>query len=154
MLFRSEAVEKLLGLEVPLRAHYIRVITAELTRIASHLLWLGTHALDIGAMTVFLYAFREREYLLDLFEAFCGARLTTTAFRIGGLREDLPPGFLKKSQEFQDRFLACVDEYEGLLSENRIWKKRTVGVAKLSAEDCIALGVTGDRKSTRLNSSH
>ena len=139
----AEAVEKLFGITVPRRAHYIRTMLTEQNRIASHLLWLATHALDIGAMTVFLYAFREREYLLDLFEAFCGARLTTTAFRIGGLREDIPPGFLKQAQAFQDRFRACVDEYEELLTENRIWKKRTVGVARLEADDCIALGVTG-----------
>ena len=139
----AEGIEKLFGIEVPRRAKYIRTMLTELNRISSHLLWLGTHALDIGAMTVFLYAFREREQILDLFEAFCGARLTTTAFRIGGLREDLPPGFTAKVQAFQDRFLACVDEYETLLTENRIWKKRTVGVAPISAEDCIALGVTG-----------
>lgn len=139
----AEGVEKLFGIQVPRRAHYIRTMLTEMNRISSHLLWLGTHALDIGAMTVFLYAFREREQILDLFEAFCGARLTTTAFRIGGLREDLPPGFIKKAQAFQDRFLHCVDEYEILLTENRIWKKRTVGVAPISAEDCIGLGVTG-----------
>ena len=108
-----------------------------------HLLWLGTHALDIGAMTVFLYAFREREEILSMFEAFCGARLTTTAFRIGGLREDIPPGFEKQVRAFQARFLDCLDEYEILLTENRIWKKRTIGVALLNAEDAIALGVTG-----------
>ena len=139
----AEGVEKLFGITVPRRAHYIRTMLTELNRLTSHLLWLGTHALDIGAMTVFLYAFREREQVLDLFEAFCGARLTTTAFRIGGLREDLPPGFEKPLRAFLARFLSCVDEYEILLTENRIWKKRTVGVAVLSAEDCIALGVTG-----------
>jgi NADH-quinone oxidoreductase subunit D len=115
----------------------------EYNRLASHLIWLATHALDIGAMTVFLYTFREREAILDLFEAFCGARLTTTAFRIGGLREDLPPGFERMARTFQDRFLDCIDEYETLLTENRIWKKRTIGIGKLSAEDAIAMGVTG-----------
>ncbi len=139
----AEAVEKLLGITVPRRARYIRTLLTELNRISSHLLWLGTHAMDIGAMTVFLYAFREREEILDIFEAFCGARLTTTAFRIGGLRDDIPPGFEAKVRAFQDRFLACIDEYEDLLTENRIWKKRTIGVAPLSAEDCIAMGVTG-----------
>lgn len=139
----AEGVEKLFGITVPRRAHYIRTMLTELNRLSSHLLWLGTHALDIGAMTVFLYAFREREQILDCFEAFCGARLTTTAFRIGGLREDLPPGFIKQVQAFQDRFLDCLDEYETLLTENRIWKKRTVGVALLNADDAIALGVTG-----------
>jgi len=139
----AEGVEKLFGITVPRRAHYIRTMLTELNRITSHLLWLGTHALDIGAMTVFLYAFREREEILSMFEAFCGARLTTTAFRIGGLREDLPPGFEKLVRAFQARFLDCIEEYETLLTENRIWKKRTIGVALLSAEDAIALGVTG-----------
>ncbi len=138
-----EGVEKLFGIEAPRRARYIRTMLTEMNRIASHLLWLATHALDIGAMTVFLYAFRERELLLDLFEAFCGARLTTTAFRIGGLREDLPPGFIKQARAFQEVFPDRLEEYETLLSENRIWKKRTVGVARINAEDCIALGVTG-----------
>ena len=139
----AEGVEKLFGITVPRRAHYIRTMLTELNRLTSHLLWLGTHALDIGAMTVFLYAFREREEILSIFEAFCGARLTTTAFRIGGLREDIPPGFEKQVRAFQARFLDCLDEYETLLTENRIWKKRTIGVAPLSAEDAIALGVTG-----------
>ncbi len=138
-----EAVEKLAVVAVPERAQYIRVILTELARISSHLLWLATHALDIGAMTVFLYAFREREDILDLNEAFCGSRLTTTAFRIGGLREDLPPGFEKMVRKFLAKFPSCIEEYENLLGENRIWKKRTVGVAKLNAEDAIAMGVTG-----------
>jgi NADH-quinone oxidoreductase subunit D len=139
----AESVERVFGIQVPRRAQYIRTMLAELNRIASHLVWLGTHAMDIGALTVFLYAFREREDILDLFESFCGSRLTTTAFRIGGLRDDLPPGFAQKAQAFLDRFLPCVAEYETLLSENRIWKKRTVGVAILTAEDALALGVTG-----------
>ncbi len=139
----AEGVEKLFGVQVPRRAHYIRTLLTELNRIASHQLWLATHALDIGAMTVFLYAFREREQVLDLFEAFCGARLTTTAFRIGGLREDLPPGMAKMVQEFIRTFERGIEEYEILLSENRIWKKRTVGVAPLGGKDAIALGITG-----------
>ncbi len=139
----AESVEKLFGIQVPRRAHYVRTMMTELNRISSHLLWLGTHALDIGAMTVFLYAFREREEILNCFESFCGARLTTTAFRIGGLREDIPPGFIKQVQSFQDRFLNCIDEYETLLTENRIWKKRTIGIAPIQADECIAFGVTG-----------
>jgi NADH-quinone oxidoreductase subunit D len=139
----AEATEKLFGITVPRRAHYIRTLLTEFNRLASHLIWLATHALDIGAMTVFLYAFREREEILDINEAFCGARLTTTAFRIGGLKEDLPEGFEQKVRAFLKRFPSCMDEYETLLTENRIWKKRTVGVAKLNAEDAIAMGVTG-----------
>lgn len=139
----AEANEKLFGITVPRRAQYIRTLLNEFNRIASHLIWLGTHAMDIGALTVFLYAFREREDVLDINEAFCGSRLTTTAFRIGGLREDLPPGFEKMVRKFLAKFSDCLEEYENLLTENRIWKKRTIGVAKLSAEDAIALGVTG-----------
>lgn len=139
----AEAVEKLLGITVPRRAHYIRTILNELNRLASHLIWLATHGLDIGAMTVFLYAFREREDILDLFESFCGARLTTSAFRIGGLREDIPQDFEQKTRAFLKRLPDCINEYETLLTENRIWKKRTIGVGKLSTEDAIAMGVTG-----------
>lgn len=139
----AEAVERLFGITVPRKAQYVRTMLNELNRLSSHLLWLATHALDIGAMTVFLFTFREREDILDIFEAFCGARLTTTAFRIGGLREDLPPGLEKKIRDFLAKFPACMNEYEGLLTENRIWKKRTVGVAILRAEDALAMGVTG-----------
>ena len=139
----AEAVEKLFGITVPRRARYLRTLLNELNRLASHLIWLATHALDIGAMTVFLYTFRERELLMDMFEAFCGARLTTTAFRIGGLQQDLPTGFEGMVRSFLPKFPTCMDEYETLLTENRIWKKRTVGVAILNAEDAIALGVTG-----------
>ncbi|HQL48050.1 MAG TPA: NADH-quinone oxidoreductase subunit D [Holophaga sp.] len=139
----AEAVEKLFGITVPRRARYIRTLLNELNRLASHLIWLATHAMDIGALTVFLYTFRDRESILDMFEAFCGARLTTTAFRIGGLREDMPPGFEKMVRDFLQTFPAAIEEYEALLTENRIWKKRTIGVAKLTAEQCIALGVTG-----------
>lgn len=139
----AEAVEKLLGISVPRRAQYIRTMLTEFNRLASHLIWLGTHAMDIGALTVFLYTFREREDIMEINEAFCGARLTTSAFRIGGLREDLPVGFEQKVRSFLKRFPEGMEEYETLLTENRIWKKRTIGVAKLSAEDAIALGVTG-----------
>lgn len=139
----AEGVEKLFGIQVPRRAHYIRTLLTELNRIASHQVWLATHALDIGAMTVFLYCFRDRELILDIFEAFCGSRLTTTAFRIGGLREDLPPGIEKMIRSFVQGFSQGIEEYETLLSENRIWKKRTVGVAPLMGKDALALGITG-----------
>jgi NADH-quinone oxidoreductase subunit D len=139
----AEAVEKLFGITVPRRAQYIRTMLNEFNRLASHLIWLATHGLDIGAMTVFIYTFREREDILDIFEAFCGSRLTTTAFRIGGLREDMPPGMEKKVRDFLAKFPACMDEYETLLTENRIWKKRTIGVGILKAEDALAMGVTG-----------
>ena len=138
-----EAVEKLMGVTVPERAEYIRVITAELQRIASHLVWLGTHALDIGAMTVFFYCFREREILLDLFEAFCGARLTYNAYRIGGLPWDVPPGWTDRVRHFVKIFPERQKEYETLLTKNRIWIGRTKGVGILKAEDAIDFGVTG-----------
>jgi NADH-quinone oxidoreductase subunit D len=138
-----EAVEKLLGVEIPPRAQYTRMILAELQRIASHLLWLGTHALDIGAMTPVFYTFREREEILKIFENYCGARLTTHAFRIGGLQYDLYDGFEKDVLKFCDYFLPKIDEYEQLLSTNRIWLKRTQNVGVISGEDAIALGVTG-----------
>ena len=139
-----QAVEKLCGIEVPERGQYIRVIMLELNRISSHLVWLGTHALDIGAMTVFFYCFRERETILDLFESFCGARLTTNMFRIGGSLEDLPPGWIERCRRFIDVELPSgLGEYEGLLSANRIWLERTKGVGVISAEDAIDLGVTG-----------
>lgn len=139
----AEACEKLYGITVPRKARYIRTMLNEFNRIASHLIWLGTHAMDIGALTVFLYTFREREDILDLFEAYCGSRLTTTAFRIGGLKDELPEGFEKMAEAFLAKFPACLEEYENLLSDNRIWKKRTIGVAKLNAEEAIAMGVTG-----------
>ncbi len=138
-----EAVEKLLGVELPPRAQYTRMILAELQRIASHLLWLGTHALDLGAMTPVFYTFREREEVLKIFEKYCGARLTTHAFRIGGLQYDLYDGFEQDVRQFCDYFLPKVDEYETLLTTNRIWLNRTKGVGVLSAEDAIALGVSG-----------
>ena len=137
------AIEKLLQLEIPPRAQYVRVLLNELTRMNSHLVWLGTHALDIGAMTVFLYCFREREELLRIFECVAGQRMMTSYFRIGGLALDPPLDFWPKVKKFIDKFPERVDEYEGLLTSNPIWVERTKGVAYISAEDCIALGVTG-----------
>ena len=162
------AIEKLLKLEVPLRAQYIRVMFDEITRILNHLLWLGAHALDIGAMSVFLYAFREREDLMDCYEAVSGTRMHATYYRPGGVSKDLPnvmPKFmLNKNQNlkeietlnynregtlldfidsFVDRFPKNVDEYENLLTENRIWKQRTVGIGVVSPERAIDLGFTG-----------
>ncbi len=138
-----ETVEKLLGVEIPPRAQYTRMILAELQRIASHLVWLGTHALDIGAMTPVFYTFREREEILKIFEKYCGARLTTHAFRIGGLQYDLYDGFEQDCLKFCDYFPPKIDEYEQLLTKNRIWINRTRGVGVLSAEDAVAYGVTG-----------
>jgi NADH-quinone oxidoreductase subunit D len=138
-----EAVEKLLGVEIPARAQYTRMILAELQRIASHLLWLGTHALDLGAMTPVFYTFREREEILKIFEKYCGARLTTHAFRIGGLQYDLYDGFEQDCLKFCEYVPPKIDEYEQLLTKNRIWINRTRGVGVLSAEDAVAYGVTG-----------
>ncbi len=138
-----EAVEKLMSLPVPPRAQYLRVILTELQRLASHLLWLATHALDIGAMTIFMYTFRERERILNIFEKFFGARLTTNSFRIGGLQFDAYEGFEKECLDFCDDFPRRIAEYEQILSENRIWLGRTRGVGVLSAKDAIAWGVTG-----------
>jgi len=137
------AVEKLVGLVVPPRARYIRTILAELQRISSHLLWLATHAIDIGAMTPFFYTFRERELVLDLFEQYCGARLTLNCMRPGGMPHDLPVGWTEKCRELVELFPSAVDEYEGLLTENRIWKKRTIGIGVLPPEVAIDYGVTG-----------
>jgi NADH-quinone oxidoreductase subunit D len=137
------AVEKLLGLEIPERAQVIRVLMCELQRIASHMVWLGTHALDIGAMTVFFYAFREREKILNLIEAASGGRLTPSYFRIGGLMMDLPAGFERRARQFMDDFPKAVDEFETLLSGNRIFQNRTRGVGIITAEDAIDMGVTG-----------
>jgi NADH-quinone oxidoreductase subunit D len=162
------AIEKLLGLEVPLRALYIRVMFDEITRILNHLLWLGAHGLDIGAMTVFLYCFREREDLMDCYEAVSGARLHAAYYRPGGVYRDLPermPQYQESSLrskadverlnanrqgsvldfigDFAERFPKQVDEYETLLTDNRIWKQRTVGIGVVSAERAKALGFTG-----------
>jgi NADH-quinone oxidoreductase subunit D len=137
------AVEKLLGLEIPPKAQWIRVLLNELTRINSHLVWLGTHALDIGAMSVFLYCFRERETVLRIFEMVSGQRMMTSYFRIGGLALEPPLGFLERVQKFVAAFPANVDEYEALLTQNPIWIRRLKGVAHLTLEDAIALGATG-----------
>jgi NADH-quinone oxidoreductase subunit D len=138
-----EAVEKLLAVEAPPRARYIRVILTELCRIASHQVWLGTHALDIGAITPLFYCFRDREVVLKIFEKYCGARLTTHAFRIGGCLYETYDGFEQDCHNFCRDFLPKLDEYEQLLTTNRIWVERTRGVGILNPEDCIALGVTG-----------
>jgi len=162
------AIEKLLGIEPPIRAQYIRVMFDEITRILNHLMWLGAHALDIGAMTVFLYAFREREDLMDMYEAVSGARLHAAYYRPGGVYRDLPESLPKYSpskwhneaavknlnenrqgslldfiEDFADRFPANVDEYETLLTDNRIWKQRTVGIGVVSPERALQLGFTG-----------
>jgi NADH-quinone oxidoreductase subunit D len=137
------AVEKLLGLEIPERAQYLRVLFNELTRIQSHLVWLGTHAMDIGALTVFLYCFREREDLLRIFEAVAGQRMMTSYVRVGGLSLEPPRDIYAKIRTFLKNFPAHVEEYEGLLQTNPIWMNRLKGVGHLSAADAIALGVTG-----------
>jgi NADH-quinone oxidoreductase subunit D len=137
------AVEKLLGLEIPPKAQWMRVLMNELTRINSHLVWLGTHAMDIGALTVFLYCFREREEVLKMFEMISGQRMMTSYFRIGGLALEPPLGFFERVREFAGYFPEKVDEYENLLTGNPIWMMRTKGVAKLTAEDAIALGASG-----------
>jgi NADH-quinone oxidoreductase subunit D len=137
------AIEKLLSIEAPERAQAVRVILTELNRISSHLLWLGTHALDIGAITPVFYCFREREEALKIFEKYCGARLTTHAFRIGGLQYETYDGFEKDCLAFCDMFPARVDEYEELLTGNRIWVARTKGVGILTVEDCKEMGATG-----------
>jgi len=162
------AIEKLAGIDVPLRAQYIRVMFDEITRILNHLLWIGAHALDVGAMTMFLYAFREREDLMDCYEAVSGARLHAAYYRPGGVYRDLPDAMpqyrasavhgaratdalnanrrgsvLDFIADFAERFPACVDEYETLLTDNRIWKQRTVGIGVVSPERAMALGFTG-----------
>ncbi len=136
-------VEKLMGLEIPKRAQYIRVVLDEMQRVSSHLLWLATAAIDLGAITPFFYTFREREVILDLFEDYCGARLTLNCMRVGGLQEDLTPGWLDKLRAFTEDLGSKIDEYEDLLTENRIWKLRTIGVGILNTERCIEWGVTG-----------
>jgi NADH-quinone oxidoreductase subunit D len=136
-------VERLLGIEAPPRAQWIRVLLTELTRINSHLVWLGSHALDIGAMSVFLYCFREREDVLRLFEAVAGQRMFDSYFRVGGLALEPPLGWFQRVKKFVDRFPERVDEYEDLLTGNPIWQRRLKGVGYLSAEDAIALGASG-----------
>jgi len=162
------AIERLLGLDVPLRAQYIRVMFDEITRILNHLLWLGAHSLDVGGMTTFLYAFREREDLMDVYEAVSGARMHAAYYRPGGVYRDLPDRMPQYSAQrtrnaralaamnearqgslldfidaFTQRFPGCVDDYETLLTENRIWKQRTVGIGVVSPERAMALGFTG-----------
>ena len=138
-----EAVEKLLGAEAPPRARWVRTILTELQRIASHLLWLGTHALDIGAITPLFYTFREREEILKIFEKYCGARLTTHAFRIGGLQYETYGGFEDEVKAFCRDFDKRIDEYEELLTSNRIWVERTRNIGVISAEHAIAMAVSG-----------
>ena len=137
------AGEKLLGLEIPERAQTIRVLMCELQRIGSHLVWLGTHALDIGAMTVFFYCFREREKILNLIEAASGGRMTPSYFRIGGLMMDLPAGFENRCKQFLTDFPPAVDEFHTLLTGNKIFQKRTQGVGYISPEDAIDWGLSG-----------
>ncbi|MCL4162066.1 UNVERIFIED_CONTAM: hypothetical protein GTU68_048698 [Idotea baltica] len=137
------AIEKMLGLEVPVRAQYIRVMFDEITRILNHLLWIGAHGLDLGAMTMFIYAFREREDLFDVYEAVSGARMHAAYYRPGGVYRDLPGSVLDFIEDFTNRFPGYVDEYETLLTDNRIWKQRTVGIGVVAPERALALGLTG-----------
>ncbi|HET8636137.1 MAG TPA: NADH dehydrogenase (quinone) subunit D [Acidobacteriaceae bacterium] len=137
------AVEKLLQIEIPERAQWIRVLLNELTRLNSHLVWLGTHAMDIGALTVFLYCFREREEILRIFEAVSGQRMMTSYFRVGGLALEPPLDLFGRIQKLLKALPEKIDEYQGLLTGNPIWMGRLKGVGTLSAEDAIALGVTG-----------
>jgi len=137
------AVEKLLDLEIPPRAQWIRVLLTELTRIQSHLVWLGTHAIDLGAMSVLLYCFREREDILHIFEMVSGQRMMTSYFRIGGLALEPPLGWLKQVEKFVKAFPSRLEEYENLLTKNPIWLKRTVGIGKLTADEAIAWGLSG-----------
>ncbi|WP_303721580.1 NADH dehydrogenase (quinone) subunit D [Malonomonas rubra] len=139
------AVEKLLGItdQIPERAKVIRVMMAELTRLKSHLVWLACHALDIGAMTVFLYCFRERENIMDFYEKISGARMTSNYFRVGGLSADLPEGIEAEIRAFAESMHGHVETYEGLLTGNKIWQKRTQGVGIISKEAAIDIGLTG-----------
>ncbi len=137
------AVERLFGIEAPERAKFIRTMVCEMTRISSHIIWLGTHALDLGAMTPFLYSFREREWILDLFEKLCGARLTVSYPRIGGVRNDVSQEFLDSLYKFTEEFPRRIEEYETLIDQNRIWLKRTKGIGVISAEEAINWGLTG-----------
>ncbi|NOZ24687.1 MAG: NADH dehydrogenase (quinone) subunit D [Nitrospirae bacterium] len=137
------AVERLFGIEAPDRAKFIRTIVCEMTRISSHIIWIATHALDLGAMTVFLYSFREREWLLDLFEKLCGARLTVSYPRIGGVRNDVSQEFLDSLYKFTEEFPKRIEEYETLIDQNRIWLGRTKGIGVISAEEAINWGLSG-----------
>lgn len=142
-LAHALAVEKLLGCEIPRRGQYLRVILAELSRIASHLVWLGTHALDLGAMTPFFYTFQQRELILDMFEMFAGVRMMPSWIVPGGLRGDMPSGFEPKLRKFLAEFPAELEVVEGLLVENPIWKERTYDIGVLSGKDALALGCSG-----------
>lgn len=137
------AVEKLLGLEIPPMAQWTRVMLTELTRLNSHLVWLGTHAIDIGAMSVFLYCFREREEILRIFEMYSGQRMMTSYFRVGGLALEPPRGWQRRIKDFIEVFPSRVDEYEELLTNNPIWLRRTKGVGVIPLEDLLDLGATG-----------
>ncbi|MEJ5252326.1 MAG: NADH-quinone oxidoreductase subunit D [Chthonomonadetes bacterium] len=137
------SVEKLLDIQVPPRGVWLRMIFSELQRIASHLVWLGTHALDIGAMTPFFYCFRERERILDMFEHLSGVRMFPSWIQVGGWRADVPEGLLEKIAKFVEEFPAKVDDYEGLLTENPIWIERTRNIGIITADECIALGING-----------
>ena len=137
------AIEKLLGLEIPEKAKYMRMLLCELNRIHSHLIWLGTSALELGAISMFWYCFREREMVLDLSEMVAGTRMHTRYFQAGGLAEDIPPGFFRQCREFAEWMPKAVDDYERMLSKNKIWLERTHGIGLLSREDAIALGQSG-----------
>ena len=137
------AIEKLLGLETPPKAQWMRTCLCELNRIHSHLVWLGTSALELGAISMFWYAFRERDQILDLFEMVCGTRMHTRYFQAGGLAEDIPRGFFPEARTFCDWMPKAVDDYEALLNRNKIWLERTQGLGLLSAEDAVALGQSG-----------
>ena len=137
------AAEKLLDLEIPPKAQWVRVLLTELTRLGSHLVWLGTHAIDLGAMSMFLYCFREREDILRIFEMVSGQRMMTSYFRIGGLALEPPLGWLDRVKKVIDKMPGRLDEYEALLTRNPIWLRRTQGIGSLAAEDAIALGVSG-----------
>ncbi len=137
------AIEKLLGIEVPRKASWMRTLLCELNRIHSHLVWLGTAALELGAISMFWYTFRERDLILDLFELVTGARMHTRYFQAGGLSEDIPPGFFPECRKFVDWMPRAVDEYEALVDRNEIWLERTQGIGLLSADDAIALGQSG-----------
>ena len=137
------SVERLIGLEIPDRVIWIRVLIAELQRLASHLVWLGTHGMEIGAVTVMLYCFREREQLLNINEMLAGFRMFPSYIRIGGLREDLPRGFHEAVKDFLDKFPAKLDEYHKLLTKNQIWLKRTKGVGRLTKQETMELGLMG-----------
>jgi NADH dehydrogenase I D subunit len=137
------AVEKLADITVPARAQFIRTLMAEISRLSGHLVWLGTHALDIGAMTVCMYTLRERELVLDLMEMVTGARQTVSYVRIGGIRNDIPRDFIDKCREFTELFPERLEQYDTLIRENRIWLQRTEGIGVFSAEEAVNYGLTG-----------